>query len=145
MPLKGRFFPRNPHKYMGNVHTITFRSTWERTFMEFCDTQSHVQKWVSEEIQIPYYFPGDRRWHRYFVDFLVQVQVESGTQTWLVEVKPSKQLRPPKPRPKVTKSYIRETVEYARNQSKWAAARAYCQQRNWKFLLLTEKDLYNLQ
>ena len=34
LPYKARFIPKNPQKYMGqNLHQITYRSSWEHTFM----------------------------------------------------------------------------------------------------------------
>jgi hypothetical protein len=34
-----------------------------------------------------------------------------------------------------------ESQTYAVNQAKWAAAREFCESRNWDFLIATEKDL----
>lgn len=144
MAHKGRFTPRNPTKYLGNPANIIFRSGWERTFMEYCDTRSDVLQWGSEELIVPYYFAGDSKWHRYYPDFVLNVQTKTGEkQTWMVEIKPSAQVKHPG-----TKTYsnprrqLRETLEYAKNQAKWAAATAYCQNKGWKFMVLTEKELY---
>ena len=144
MSLHGRFFPKNPHKYLGNSDNIIFRSAWERTFMEYCDTRSDVTQWASEELAIPYYFVGDSRWHQYFPDFILNVTDKNGNkQTWMVEIKPAKHTRPPKQvSAKHKKKYLREAVEYAKNQAKWNAAEAFCKNKGWKFVVLTEKDLY---
>ena len=40
-----------------------------------------------------------------------------------------------------TKAYITEVVTYAINQAKWEAAREYCKDRGWEFMLITEKEL----
>lgn len=144
MALKGRFFPRNPSKYIGNPHNIIFRSAWERTFMEHCDREENVLQWGSEELIVPYYFTADSKWHRYYPDFVLNVKTKTGQQqTWMVEIKPSSQVQHPG-----TKRYsnprrqLREAVEYAKNQAKWAAATAYCANKGWKFMILTEKELY---
>jgi hypothetical protein len=145
MALKGRFFPRNPHKYLGNPQNIVFRSAWERTFMEYCDTQQSILQWASEEMTVPYYFTGDSKWHRYYPDFVVNVITKDNErQTWMVEIKPSKQVAPPVTRSRGgnQRRYLREAVEYARNQAKWTAARAFCANKGWKFVIITEKDLY---
>ena len=144
MSIHGRFFPKHPHKYLGNPGNIIFRSTWERTFMEYCDTHENVLQWASEEMSIPYYFTGDRKWHHYYPDFLLTVTTATGTnQTWMVEIKPSKQTRQPVAHSKTpNKKYLREAIEYAKNQAKWNAATAYCHNRGWKFRVVTEKDLY---
>jgi hypothetical protein len=41
----------------------------------------------------------------------------------------------------MTKQYIREVVTWGVNESKWQAAQEYCQDRNWIFKVITEKDL----
>lgn len=144
MSIHGRFTPKNPHKYVGDSGNIVFRSAWERTFMEYCDRREEVLRWASEELQIPYFFPNDGKWHRYYPDFLVNVLTKEGQkQTWIVEIKPNRQTRPPKaiaPRSRRVKLY--EALEYAKNQAKWRAAEAYCHNKGWKFVILTEKDLY---
>ena len=47
---------------------------------------------------------------------------------------------PPKPK-RQTKGYIYEAYEYAKNQSKWEAAREYCKDRGWIFKVITEYEL----
>lgn len=144
MALKGRFIPRNPQKYVGNPQNIVFRSAWERTFMEYCDSHSEILQWASEEFTVPYYFVGDSKWHRYYPDFIVHVKTKTGDkQTWMVEIKPFAQTKSPQ-----TKTYsnkrrqLRETIEYAKNQAKWSAAQIFCQNKGWKFVILTENELY---
>lgn len=144
MALKGRFTPRHPQKYIGNAQNIIFRSAWERTFMEYCDSHSDVLQWASEEFIVPYYFIGDSRWHRYYPDFVVHVRTKQGEiQTWVVEVKPFAQTLPPRNKPTTSRRrQLRETLEYAKNQAKWNAATAFCDTKGWKFMVITEKDLY---
>lgn len=144
MALKGRYFPRNPSKYIGNPHNIIFRSAWERTFMEYCDRREDILQWGSEELIVPYFFSGDGKWHRYYPDFVVNVKTKAGTkQTWLVEIKPSAQVRHPATKTfKNARQQLRETLTYAKNQAKWAAANTFCDNKGWKFVILTEKELY---
>ena len=59
----------------------------------------------------------------------------------MVEVKPLRQTKQPKKQKKQTKAYITEVVTYAINQAKWEAAREYCKDRGWEFMLITEKEL----
>lgn len=145
MSHHGRFFPKQLHKYAGNPNNIVFRSAWERTFMEYCDRHKDILSWASEELAINYYFPGDGKWHKYYPDFLLQVRTAVGPiQVWMVEVKPFKYTTPPKPPPtgKPKRRHLREMVEYHKNQAKWTAARSYCTNKDWRFVVLTEKDLY---
>jgi hypothetical protein len=60
----------------------------------------------------------------------------------VIEIKPKKQVIGPQVNPKKrTKSWINEVYEYAKNQSKWEAAKEYCGNRLWEFKVLTEDDL----
>jgi len=105
--------------------------------MKWCDITPSILEWGSEEIIIPYISPADGRKHRYFPDFYVKI----GNQKFLVEVKPFKQTQEPKTQKRVTKRYISEVVTYAVNQAKWKAAREFCADHNWQFMLITEKEL----
>jgi len=60
---------------------------------------------------------------------------------FIIEIKPSRQCKPPKPTKKKTKAYMRESFEYVKNQAKWKAAQSYCDDNNAIFKLITEKDL----
>jgi hypothetical protein len=62
-------------------------------------------------------------------------------KTYVVEVKPKKQTLPPKPRKKVTKSYIYECQTYAVNQAKWKAASEFCKDNRIEFKIITEQEL----
>lgn len=114
--------------------------------MVFCDTSSNIIKWASEEIAIPYLSPVDKRYHRYFVDFLIQVKEKDGNeQTYIVEIKPDKKCKEPNKNKKVTKKYLQEIVEWQINKSKWAFAEEFANKRNWKFKIITEKELFGGQ
>ena len=61
-------------------------------------------------------------------------------ETWLIEVKPEKQTKPPTGI-KRTKRFITEAYTYVKNMNKWEAANEYCKDRKWKFMIWTEKEL----
>ena len=110
--------------------------------MGYCDKNAKILEWGSEEIALPYISPHDSRVHRYFPDFYIKVQENTGKiKRYLIEVKPLKQTTKPKKPKRQTKGYIREAFEYARNQAKWKAAREYCADRMWEFKVITEKEL----
>ena len=69
------------------------------------------------------------------------VTATKGYSSYLIEVKPKKQTKPPVKPKRQTKGYIREAYEYAKNQSKWKAATEYCLDRGWEFKVITEKEL----
>ncbi len=134
---KGQYKPKNPHKYKGNPNNIIYRSSWERSFMKYCDRTTNILEWSSEEVVIPYRCPTDGKRHRYFPDFYVKI----GKRKYLVEVKPYKQTKEPKTQKRMTKRYINEVVTWSVNQAKWKAATEFCVDNGWEFMLITEKEL----
>ena len=142
MAYRGKYYPSFPRKYKGDPTNIIYRSLWERKFMVYCDKNAKILEWGSEEIALPYISPHDSRVHRYFPDFYITVQENTGKiKRYLIEGKPLKQTTKPKKPKRQTKGYIREAFEYARNQAKWKAAREYCADRMWEFKVITEKEL----
>lgn len=142
MSYKGRYKPLNPQKYIGDHTKIIYRSLWERKFMLFCDKNTNILKWSSEEIAIPYFFTIDKKVHKYYVDFIIQMKDKnSQIKTYLIEIKPNKQTKQPEKR-KNTKKYVKELVEWEKNKCKWEAAKIYAKEKNWEFKILTENELF---
>jgi len=80
--------------------------------------------------------------HRYYPDFLIKVKESNGSiKTYVIEVKPKKQTRPPTKRKKVTQSYLFECKTYAVNTAKWKAAQEFCNDRKIEFKIITEQEL----
>jgi len=139
---KGRYQVSNPGKYAGDPTRVIYRSLWELKFMKWCDNNDSVLEWGSEEIVIPYLSPVDKRIHRYFVDFYVKIRDKNGnTQKYLIEIKPRKFTQPPATPARVTPRYIEEVMTWGVNQSKWKNATEFCDDRGWKFQILTEIEL----
>ncbi len=139
---QGRYTPINKDKYKGDITNIIWRSSWEFRFLRWCDTNPSVLEYSSEETIIPYRCGTDGKIHRYFCDFRIKVKASNGDiRTYLVEVKPYKETLPPKTQGKKTRRYLQESFTYIKNQSKWEAARQYCADRNWHFIIITEKEL----
>ena len=133
MSYKGRYRPSNPKKYRGDSSNIIYRSLWERKFMVYCDNQSKILEWGSEEIALPYRSPIDNKVHRYYPDFYIKVKESNGKiKRYIIEIKPKKQTVEPKMKKRKTKGYIYEVYEYARNQAKWKAAEEFCKDRMWE-------------
>mgnify|MGYP003318069821 FL=1 len=136
--LQGKYRLRVPYKYKGDRNNVIFRSSWEYKFMLWCDNPSSpVEEWGSEEIAIPYISPLDGKRHRYFPDFYVKVNGKK----YIVEVKPFRQTKEPKPQKRMTKSYINEVFTWGVNQAKWKAATEFCKDYGMEFMLITEKEL----
>lgn len=146
MSYKGFFKPKNPSRYKGDPTNIIYRSSWELKLMSYLDVHPDVIEWSSEEFCIPYVSPIDRRIHRYFPDFYIKKKNTEGiTETVVIEVKPKNQVLPPTVTKtktnKPTKKYVREVMTYGVNEAKWKAAQAFCEDRKWKFMIMTESEL----
>ena len=142
MAYSGKFTPQNPQKYIGDHKNIIYRSSWECRLMNKFDLAESIISWSSEELVIPYISPVDMRPHRYFPDFFVKMRkVDGGIRTMVVEVKPRSQSVEPARKKRMTKQYIREVTTWGVNEAKWKAAKAFCEDRKWEFLVLTEYDL----
>jgi hypothetical protein len=138
MAYSGRYITSKPEKYSGDPTKIFYRSLWERQVFKWCEANSQVKKWSSEETVIPYRCKTDNKMHRYFVD--VKIELMNG-QVILVEIKPKKEVSPPKKPSRQTKKYLQEVMTYVKNQSKWEAAEEYCMARGWQFSIWTEDTL----
>ena len=145
MAYRGKFKPRNPKKYVGDPTKITYRSGLELKFMNYLDKHSDVISWGSETVVIPYRSPIDKKFHRYFMDFIIQFKKPDGVvETMLVEVKPKSQTRPPKKPSRVTRRFLNEVRTWGVNEAKWMATHEYVQKRGWKFMIMTEQEINGL-
>ena len=115
MSYKGKYYPSYPNKYKGDPTNIIYRSLWERKFMVYCDKNDKILEWGSEEIALPYRSPVDNKVHRYFPDFYIKVEENTGrVKRYLIEVKPLKQTMKPKKPKRQTKGYLRRFMNTLR-------------------------------
>ena len=141
MAYRGVYKPENPKKYLGNANQIVYRSLWERKLMRYCDTNTKVIKWASEEIAIKYYNPVKKRAARYFPDFYMEyIDKDNKKKKCLIEVKPAKETKPPTYKRRTKNVLIAEAM-FEQNQAKWQAAREFCLDQGWEFRIMTEKEL----
>jgi hypothetical protein len=139
---KRRYKPLYPEKYEGDPTSIIMRSSWETRFALWCDRNPAIVKWSSEETIIPYRCHTDNRIHRYFVDFRIKVkQTDGSIKTYIVEIKPHAQTKPPEYPGRKTKRFITESLTFVKNQSKWKAAEEWCKDRGYEFKIITEREL----
>ena len=110
--------------------------------MVYCDKNSAIVEWGSEEVVIPYISPLDGRRHRYFPDFYIKVkQVDGSYKRIIIEVKPKHQTMPPKPQQRKTKKFINEVRTWGVNEAKFKAAVDWTRDRGMEFMILTEEHL----
>jgi hypothetical protein len=134
---QGVYNVKNPDKYVGLVEP-RFRSSWELTFMNFCDTNESVKKWSSEPVKIPYKDPLTGKQTVYIPDFLITyVDKAKRELVEMIEIKPASQTL----KEKVGNNPYNQ-AQFIKNQAKWAAAAAWCQQQGIKFRIMNETDIY---
>jgi hypothetical protein len=135
---KGKFVMAHPEKYVG-LTSPTYRSSWEFSFMRFCDTNPGIQKWASEAVKIPYRDPLTGKQTVYVPDFFIQyLDKNNKLNVELIEVKPASQMI----LERVGKNKYNQ-AQYIKNQAKWSAATAWCKQQGIKFRVLNENDLFH--
>lgn len=140
MAYSGKYKVKNYKKYMGDPTQVVYRSLWEKHAFKWCDDNPKIKRWGSEEVIIPYLYEVDKRYHRYFMDLVIEY---SDGKTVLVEIKPANQTTPPTGSRR-TKRFINEAMTYVKNQNKWEAASEYAKDRGWHFQIWTEKELSKL-
>lgn len=140
MAYSGRYRVKNIKKYQGDPDKVTYRSSWEKACFIWCDNNTNIEKWSSEEVVVPYKWDIDKKMHRYFVD--IKITFKDG-KTILVEIKPDKETAPPK-RPDKSRRYINEAMTYVKNMNKWEAANTYAKDRGWEFQIWTEETLHSM-
>jgi hypothetical protein len=135
---RGKFIMTQPEKYVG-TKIPTYRSSWEWSFMRFCDTNNSVQKWASEAVNIPYRDPLTRRQTIYVPDFFIQyVDKNNKMNVELIEIKPASQTI----LERVGKNKYNQ-AQFVKNQAKWQAATIWCKQQGIKFRIVNENDLFH--
>lgn len=132
----GKYQIKNPAKYVGKK-TPTYRSSWEMTFMTFCDNNPSIIQWASEPFMVPYRNPFTGKNTIYVPDFLI-VYVDRSEQKHaeVVEIKPRKEISMENARS------ARDQAAAVLNAAKWSAAKAWCAQQGLKFRIVTEEDIF---
>ena len=135
---QGAYKLKNPEKYMGNRMPI-YRSSWEYTFMSFCDNNPSIQEWVSEGVKIPYRDPLTGKQTVYVPDFLITYLDKNMTKhVELIEIKPANQML----RERVGKNPYNQ-AQYVKNMAKWKAAGIWCKNQGIKFRVINETDIFH--
>lgn len=142
--IQGTYNPINGAKYKGNSNPV-YRSSLEKKFFYFFDTNPNVIAWASESVIVPYFSSIDNKVHKYYIDLIAAIKDQHGNvQKYLIELKPHAQTQPPQPNVNNTKkrgTVLYENLMWAKNQSKWKAAEEYATKKGMKFIILTEKYL----
>lgn len=128
----------NPDKYVGKK-TPHYRSSWEHSFMRFCDNNPAVLQWASEAVHIPYRNPFTNRNTIYVPDFLIIYQNKGGERIGeLIEIKPGKQTTL-----EAAGKSARDQAAAVLNMFKWQAASAWARDQGLRFRVVTESDMFH--
>lgn len=133
---QGYINPKTCKKLFNSLKStpIIYRSSYEKSFIYWLESNKSVKRWGSECIEIPYYYI-DEKIHKYYPDYFVEM--EDGT-CMVVEIKPYNQTQKP----------INENCwaykEYSKNMCKWRAAKEFCDNKGYKFRVFTEKTISKL-
>ena len=142
----GKYNPVNPEKYIGDIYNIIYRSSWERKFCQYCDINPNITKWSSESLYTMYWNPIDKKEHKYFIDYYIQVKKGDVLENWLIEIKPEDQYalhkRPKEPVGNLTEKKIRsynlKLKTWITNRAKFEAATRFAESRGYKFGAINE-------
>lgn len=133
---QGIFKPKNPEKYAG-TRNPRYRSSWELTFMQFCDNNPSILNWASESIKIPYRHPLTGKSTVYVPDFFILYEDKTGRKrAEIIEIKPSSQTFIEEAKSVNNKAAL--IVNYA----KWEAAKKWAEKNKCYFRIVTEKDIF---
>ena len=143
--FKQGYYKEVNEKYIG-PKPIIYRSSWEYKFMVYCDNTDDVLQWSSESMKIKYYNPLDKKFHHYYPDFYMKVKMKDGSiKKYIVEIKPSAQLKKPKQPKRVTEkalnNYNYAVNQFIKNKFKAAAAKKVAAEVGMEYIILTEKSL----
>ena len=135
--------PVNIEKYRGKGLPIC-RSTWELKFCRWLDFNVNVLEWGSECMAIRYFDPVKSKPRTYYPDFYMKTLNKDNTEDkYMIEIKPYKQTIAPRAgRGKKRATLINEHKTWLTNNAKWIAAKSMCEKMNFKFKILTEKNLF---
>ena len=133
---KGKYTIKNPQKYSGKGEP-TFRSSWEFTFMNFCDDNPSVVAWASEPCKITYQNPLNGKVTAYVPDFVIVYMDKKGNKNAeLIEIKPATQSNPDLARRRTDKMAV------VQNYAKWDAATHWAKKKGMRFRVRNENDIY---
>lgn len=134
---QGIYKVKNPEKYIGNSNP-KYRSSWEHTFMMFCDNNPSIQQWASESVKIPYRDPLTGKNTVYVPDFfIVYLDRNLKKHAELIEIKPANQML----KERVGKNPYNQ-AQYVKNMAKWAAAGNWAKQNGIRFRIINEHDIF---
>lgn len=120
-------------KYVNSKRTepIIYRSGLELKFIEFCECNPKIQRWVSEPFSIQYFSRLKNKVANYYPDYVIE---NTNGEKIIVEVKPTSQTIKPS-----MNSSEWDKEAWIVNCDKWKYAKQFAEDNNMKFIIVTEK------
>lgn len=155
---QGNFIPENKDKVvkLNSQGGIYYRSGFEYKVYKYMDLNPKIIRWGAEFISIPYTKRTPKKdngdmfikesSHRYFPDVYYEILKDGNkVDKVIAEIKPYSETQPPKVPTRATKKQL-ENFEYSMNMYnanlfKWDAAINYCENRELRFVIITEQYL----
>ena len=110
-------------------------------YCKILDKRTDVIQWASESLKVWYLSPKDGKLHRYYPDFIIEIINQHGhKERQVIEIKPFKETKSSLSR--TPKTRVAENMTYAINQAKWKACQLICDDANYRFIILTERELF---
>lgn len=146
----GKYYPTYPQKYIGDIHNIIYRSSWELKFCQYCDLNNNILNWSSECVSIEYWNPVLKKTQNYYPDYYIKVKKQDKTEeNWLIEIKPSKQFQleqKPEFKGNVTEKKLKEYNDklkmWITNRAKFEAATRFAKGIGYSFGTIDENFLF---
>lgn len=120
---------KKPHFKEGHLISLKnegramhYRSGWELEVYECLEELKEVLRYDVESFYVPYYWKGE--WHKYYPDLTVYF-TDGHIEIW--EVKPQNQ------------------QEIEKNQAKWKACYNLCENKGYRFVVQSEKEINQLR
>ena len=155
---QGYYTLLHPEKYALEDKRIIYRSSLEFRFCKICDTSTKVIKWASEPFFIQYQHPFKKskfdkkkpKTCKYYPDFYVELLHKGEVVKYVIEVKPISMLVKPPALSKYASqnqilNYNRKLQTVIINHAKKNAAQKYCNDRQVKYIFITESYFDNFK
>lgn len=134
----GRFKPKNPEKFRGS-YPLIYKSKLEARMMLYLDSNQNVKSWIYEPMAIKYIDKSDKnKIKNYWIDFAVEILVNSVVKRFWIEVKSSGETKKPRGKNQTT-TLLESTKTYVKNLCKWTAAKELAKKRGAEFIIVTEE------
>lgn len=138
---QGFFVPTRPAKCINIMEmpeptAIVYRSGWEKTFFEKCDSTDSILRWGSEIVKILYKNPIKNKMSFYVPDVYIEYLDKSKKlRKMLIEIKPMNQTK----LREASNGYDR--LQFAINTMKWASCIEFCKKRGIEFKVIGANEL----